>query len=191
MSNSGFSILPDLPHEERIGGVTLYDTPWLRVRIDDVRMPSGREGQRAVAERPPSVVIVPVTIDGSVLMIRQYRYAAEQYLLELPAGLVDPGEDPLTTASRELREETGYVADSLRILATVFMSPGFTDERTTFVLAEGCTPIDHTPDPDEPIRVMPIALAELPRLLEPGRSDVIQAQAMLGLLWLLRLIPAV
>ncbi|HYI25867.1 MAG TPA: NUDIX hydrolase [Thermomicrobiales bacterium] len=184
---TGSEIIHDIPFGSRTGSETIYDASWLRFRIDDVRLPSGRASQRAVVERPKSVVIVPVTVDGEVLLIRQYRYAAGQHLIELPAGLIDPGEDALTTARRELIEETGHEPGTLRILATVFMSPGYTDEQTTFVLAEGCSPVEHEPDPDEPIRVAKIPLAEVTDLLIPGDMQVIQAQAMLGLMWLLRM----
>ena len=104
-------------------------------------LPSGRASQRAVVERPKSVVIIPVTTEGEVLLIRQYRYAVDQYLIELPAGLIDPGEDALATAARELAEEAGYEPSTMRVLTTVYMSPGYTDEQTTYVLAEGCRPV--------------------------------------------------
>ncbi len=189
MSIADLTPAQELPHETRTGSETIYDQPWLKVRIDDVTLPSGRAGQRAVVQRPQSVVIIPVTAEREVLVIRQYRYAADRYLIELPAGLIDPGEDALVTAARELIEETGHEPGSLRVLTTVYMSPGYTDEQTTYVLAEGCRPVDHAPDPDEPIRVAKLPLAEVPDLLVPGETLVIQAQAMLGLMWLLRMQP--
>ena len=176
----------DLPHEFATGSRLVFDRPWLRVRVDDVRLPSGRASQRAVVERPKSVVIIPVTTEGDVLLIRQFRHAVNQYLIELPAGLIDPGEDALATAARELAEEAGYEPSTMRLLTTVYMSPGYTDEQTAYVLAEGCRPVTHEPDPDEPIRIAKVPLAEVAGLLMPGETQVIQAQAMLGLLWLLR-----
>ncbi len=178
---------PDLPHEERIDSRRAFDGRLLHVRVDDVRLPSGRESVREIVEHPGSAVIVPVTTDGHVLMIRQYRYATGEYLLELPAGLVDPGEDIATAGTRELLEETGHRAGSVRELARVWVSPGYSEERTTLLLAEGCEPVPHEGDEDEPIQIIRVPLAAVPSLLEPGASPVHNAQAMLGLLWLVRL----
>lgn len=177
----------DLPHEEQIGSSRAFDGRMLHVRVDRVRLPSGRESVREVVEHPGSVVIVPVTGDDEVILIRQFRHAAGRTLLELPAGLIDPGEEILETARRELREETGYEAETLRHLTTVFMTPGYSDERASIVLAEGCTAVDHEPDPDEPIRIVTMPIAEIPALVEPGASAVEDAQGLIGLLWLLRL----
>jgi ADP-ribose pyrophosphatase len=165
----------------------MYDSRYVSLRVDEVILPSGRASERHVVERNPSVVIIPVTTDDHVLLVRQYRHAVGQRLIELPAGMIDEGEDILEAAARELREETGHEAASLKILATVYLSPGFTNEESTFVLAEGCVPVPFDADPDEPIQVTRLPMAEIPALLEPGDTRINQAQAMLGLLWLLHL----
>lgn len=159
----------------------------LHVRVDNVRLPSGRESVREVGEHPGSVVIVPVTVNDEVILIRQFRHATGRTLLELPAGLIDPVEEILETARRELHEETGYVAGTLRHLTTVFMTPGYSNERASIVLAEDCVATDHEPDPDEPIQIVTMPIAGIPALLEPGSSEVEDAQGVIGLLWLLRL----
>lgn len=179
--------LADAPHEEQTGSARAFDGSMLHVRVDQVRLPSGRESVREVVEHPGSVVIVPVTVDDAVILIRQFRHAAGRTLLELPAGLIDPGEEILETARRELREETGYEAGTLRHLTTVFMTPGYSDERASIVLAEGCVAMDHEPDPDEPIQIVRMPIAGIPALVEPGASAVEDAQGLIGLLWLLRL----
>jgi len=178
---------PDLPHETRIGTRRAFDGHLLHVRVDDVRLPSGRESVREIVEHPGSAVIVPVTADGHVLLIRQFRYLTGEYLLELPAGIVDPGEDVIATGRRELIEETGHEAGSIRELATVYVSPGYTGERSTLLLAEGCRPVAHEADQDEPIQLVRVPLAEVPALLDAGDSPIRNAQAMLGLMWLVRL----
>jgi ADP-ribose pyrophosphatase len=179
------SDVPD--HEVTTGSRRAFDGKLLRVRVDEVTLPSGRTSVREVVEHQGSVVIVPVTPDNQVILIRQFRHATGRILLELPAGLIDPGEEILATARRELREETGYEAGSLRHVTTVFASPGYSEERTSIVLAEGCRAGGHKPDPDEPIELVRYPIAAIPDLLVPGDTEIADAQAMIGLLWLLRL----
>lgn len=176
-----------LPHEERIGTRRVYDGHLLHLRVDDVRLPSGRESVREIVEHPGSVVIVPLTAEREVLLVRQFRYATGRYLAELPAGLIDPGEHFMETATRELTEETGYAAESLRHLTTVYVSPGYAQERSAIVLATGCRPVAHVPDQDEPLELIRHPLATLDELLVPGNTAIENAPTMLGLLWLLRL----
>ena len=178
---------PERPHETAIGTRRAFDGKLLHVRVDDVRLPSGATSGRELVEHPGAAVILPVTEAREVLMIRQYRYAFDRYLLELPAGLVDPGEGVMETARRELTEETGYAAGSLRYLTTVLPSPGYAQERSALVLATGCHPVPHEADEDEPIDVLRVPLADLGAFLTPGNTAIENAQAMLGVLWLLRL----
>ncbi len=175
------------PHEQTRSQRYVYESPYMNLRVDDVTLPSGRESDRHVVERNPSVVIIPVTTDDHVLLVRQYRYATGKRLIELPAGMIDPGETVLETAARELREETAHEAAHLEHLATLYLSPGFTDEQSSFVLATGCDPVPQDQDIDEPVQVTRVPLAEIPSLITPGNSTINQAQAMIGLLWLLRL----
>lgn len=176
-----------MPHEEQVSTTRGFDGALLHVRVDDVRLPSGRASKREIVEHPGSVVVVPVTTAGTVLMIQQYRYAVGEYLLELPAGLVDPGEAPLAAAGRELVEETGYRAGSLALLASAWVSPGYSQEETRIVLARGCVPVEHEADEDEPIELLHVPLADVPGLLTAGNGVLRNMQAMLGLMWLYRL----
>lgn len=180
---------PDLPHDERISTERPFDGHLLKLRVDTVRQPSGKESIRELVEHPGSACIIPVTTDGKVLLIRQFRYATNEYLLEIPAGLIDEGEEPIATAKRELIEETGYEAGSIRELCTVYISPGYSEEVTTIFLAGNCTPIEdeHEDNEDEPIQMLYLPLSDIPALLTEGESKVGDAQTMLGLLWLVRL----
>ncbi|MGB3330268.1 MAG: NUDIX hydrolase [Thermomicrobiales bacterium] len=178
---------PQRPHEVTTGTQRAFDGRLLHVRVDAVRLPSGAMSAREIVEHPGSAVVLPLTAEREVLMIRQYRHAFGRYLLELPAGLVDPGEDAIATAGRELIEETGYAATALRHLTTVLASPGYTQERSALVLATGCHAVAHAADEDEPIDVLRVPLADLGALLEPGNTAIENAQAMLGVMWLLRL----
>lgn len=179
---------PDAPrHEVTIGSRRIFDGKMLHVRVDDVTLPSGRTSVREVIEHPGAVIIVPVTLDDQVIMIRQFRHVTGRILLGLPAGLIDPGEEIMETARRELREETGHEPGSLRHLTTVFASPGYSEERSSIVLAEGCRAVERESDPDEPIELVRYPIAAIPNLLVPGDTELEDAHAMLGLLWLLRL----
>jgi ADP-ribose pyrophosphatase len=182
-----FENAPDLPHDEHLSSERAFDGMLLKLRVDKVRTPSGKEAQRELIEHPGSVVIVPVTTDGKVLFVRQFRYSIGEYLLELPAGLIDPGEDPLESAKRELVEEVSYEAGTIRELCKVYISPGYTQEMTTIYLAEDCTPVDHEDDEDEPMQLFPIDLHDIPAMLTPGVADAVDAQTLLGMLWLVRL----
>src|SRR6267143_5444251 len=115
----------------------IYQGPIFGIRRDEVIEPGGVRATREVITHPGSVVVLPVLSDGRILMIRQYRYAARQYLWELVAGRIDAGEKPREAAARELIEETGYRARKFRIFLDVFPTPGFLEERMFILLAEG------------------------------------------------------
>lgn len=176
----------DKPHEQRLSSRRAYDGHILHLRVDDVRLPSGRETVREVIEHPGSVIVLPVTTDDNVIFIRQYRYAIDRYVIELPAGLIDRGEEPEHAAARELHEETGYEAGDLRFLGAAYVSPGYTQEQSHFYVATGCHQVEHEPDQDEPIDLLHVPLNELPGLIRPGAARIENAQALLALNWFVR-----
>jgi len=169
-----------------IGTARGFDGAHLHVRVDRVRLPSGRETSREVIEHPGSVAVVPVTADGRVLLIRQYHHPIAEALLGIPAGTAEPGEDPATTARRELLEETGHVAARFVELTSFFTSPGYTTERMTIFRADGCRPTGGAPAPDELIVLESLPLADIPALLGPGPDRIREAKTLVALLWLLR-----
>ncbi len=138
------------------------------LREDTVQLANGNTALREIVEHAPVVAIVPIDESGDVILVRQYRLAAEEALLEVPAGLVDPGEDLEAAAQRELQEETGYRAASLRRLAGFFASPGFCTEFIHVYLAAGLTESPLAGDDDEDITVERVSLAEGVRLVEAG-----------------------
>lgn len=172
--------------EALLGSSRGFDGKRVRVRVDAVRLPSGRETVREVVEHPGAVAIVPITIDDRVLLIRQHHHAIGRALLGLPAGTIDPDEAPIETARRELIEETGYAAGRLVELVSYYTSPGYTDERLTLFRADDCRPAGNGPSPDELISVVPVPLAEIPLLLAPGSDQIREAKTLIGLLLLLR-----
>lgn len=131
---------------------------------------------------PGSVVLLPYLADGRVLLVRQYRHAARQALWELPAGTLEPGEDPLDAAQRELAEETGYRARRLKRLCEFFPSPGILSEKMRLFEARGLTPSPAHPDPDERIRVRRFSRPELRALVSAGK--IRDGKTLAGLLWL-------
>ena len=145
-----------------------------------MELANGNTACREIVEHAPVVAIVPLDENGEIILVRQYRLAAEEALLELPAGLVDPGEDLEAAAQRELQEETGYRAASLRRLGGFFVSPGFCTEFIHIYLAAGLTESPLDGDEDEDIRIERMPLAEAVRLVETG--DIKDAKSVAGLL---------
>lgn len=176
----------DKPHEQRLASRRAYDGHILHLRVDDVRLPSGRETVREIVEHPGSVIVLPVTTDREALFIRQYRYTIGKTVIELPAGLIDPGEAPDVAAARELQEETGYQAGDLRFLGAAYVSPGYTQEMSHFYVAVGCKLADQEPEPDELIELVHVPVDDLSELLRPGESPIENAQALLALNWFAR-----
>ena len=145
--------------------------------------PDGTTFTRDIVRHPGAVAVVPVTDDGHVLLVRQFRGAIDGPLLEIPAGTRDvPGESPEDTARRELTEEVGVRARHLRHLTTMYNSPGFCDERTDLFLATDLQPADHDREgvEEQHMEVVPVALADIDAMIADGR--LLDGQTMLGLL---------
>ena len=149
--------------EKTLSSERIYDGAIIHVRRDRVLLPNGRTSVREVVEHPGGVGILAVDGDGMVLLVRQYRYAFGRTLLEIPAGKREPGEEPLVTARRELREETGVTADSWTPLGQLIASPGCYDETLYLYLAPGLHSGDTDPDEDEFLSVERMPMAELTR----------------------------
>jgi 8-oxo-dGDP phosphatase len=156
-----------------------------RLRVDRLRMPDGDEAEREVVEHPDAVAMVPITDDGHVVLLRQFRHPVRGYLLELPAGKLDnDGEGPEAAAHRELIEEVGLSAARLTRLVRFHNSSGWTDESTTVYLAEGLRPAeaeDFTAQHEEAdMEVVRMPLAEAVRLVRAG--EIADAKTVIGLL---------
>lgn len=164
--------------EERIVGEVIFEGRMLRLERDIVRLPNGLETSREVVRHPGAVAIVALQ-DQNILMVRQYRYAVGQETLEIPAGKLDPQEQPLECAERELREETGY-RGILEPISTFYTTPGFTDEVMHLFLARDLVWDPLTPDDDEFLGVEIIPWKEaLQKALQNKFND---AKTILGIL---------
>jgi len=138
--------------------------------------------EREIVEHPGAVVIVAVDTDGHVALVRQLREATRRELLELPAGTLEPGEDPLATARRELAEETGLTGGEWREVTRFWTAPGFCRELMTLFFAEGVEPGEATPEADEELEVVRWPVAEI----EDRLGEVEDAKTLAGLVLFLR-----
>jgi ADP-ribose diphosphatase len=167
---------------------TVYTGKVFGIRRDEVIEPTGVRTTREMITHPGSVVVLPVLPDGRVLLIQQYRYAARQYLWELVAGRMDPGETPLQAAARELKEETGYSAKRLKIFLEFFPTPGFLEEKMYLLLAEGLTPGKAEPEEDEKIVARPYTHKQLDEMLR--KKQLRDAKTIAGILYYLRFLSS-
>jgi ADP-ribose pyrophosphatase len=151
-----------------IQATTIYNGRAFDVQKVQMRLPNGREGTYDLVQHPGAVTIVPVK-DGKILFVRQYRIGARQTLLELPAGTLEPGEDPLPAAARETREEIGMAAGELRLLGEFYMAPGYSSEHMWVYLATDLHPDPLACDEDEFIEVESIPVAEVYEMTRNGQ----------------------
>lgn len=169
-----------LSPEHVIARKDVYRGRILTLRVDEVRLPNGRQTTREIVEHPGAVVIVAVDTRGRVAMVRQYRAAVGHELLELPAGTREPNETAEACARRELSEEMGLTAASWTALGGFYSAPGFCTEYLSLFLAAGLTPSAGHPEEDEQIQREWIELAAVPRMIAEG--DVCDAKSIAGLL---------
>jgi ADP-ribose pyrophosphatase len=171
-----------LPPFRKVGETELYRGSLIRVVRAEFEGPDGQTFDREVVHHPGAVVVVPVTGDGQVIMVRQFRSAIEEDLLEIPAGKRDvEGEDTAVTAQRELAEEVGRRAGQLELLARFYNSPGFCDEFTWLYLARQLevVPSDRQGAEEQVMTVEQVPLADAPALIASGR--IVDAKSIIGL----------
>lgn len=164
----------------------VYQGPLFRVTKDRIIEPGGKENVRDVIRHNGSAVILAIDSSKSkkdpwIVMERQYRHAARQFLWELPAGKMEPGEDPLTGAQRELEEETGYRARKWKLLLEYWASPGFLGESMQLFLAEDLTPGHASPEDDEDIELRLVKLSEVLKAIEKG--EIHDGKTLTAILW--------
>jgi ADP-ribose pyrophosphatase len=159
----------------------LLQTRLFRVVRRRGRTASGHEYAHEIVEHPGAVVILPILDDGRVCLIRNFRVAVGQTLIELPAGTLEPGEDPADTARRELEEETGYRAARIEALLEFFMSPGILRERMHAYLATGLTKGPPAPQASEQIEPLLVSWDEALRMVRSG--EIQDAKTLAALLY--------
>lgn len=165
--------------EKLIDSTRVFEGRMISVRVDNVQLPTEKKVTREVVEHPGAVAVVAIREDKTVVMVRQYRHPAGKILLEIPAGKLDEGENPDACAVRELEEETGYKAAVIRKLATVYTTPGFTDELMHIYAAEGLSQSKQNMDEDEFIDIDYYTPQQLKEMIQAGQIE--DAKTLLGL----------
>lgn len=167
----------------RVASESVLRTPIFGLRRDTVAHPdTDQPADVFVLESPGWVNVVPETPDGRIVMVRQWRHGSRSLELEVPAGLIDPGETPLEAGPRELREETGYASDRWTTIGQMLPNPAYQDNVCTTLLAEDCRWVgEPQPDPDESIEVVLAEAAEVRDLVRSG--ELRNSVALCAVLW--------
>ena len=169
--------------EKTISSKRIYEGKIINLKVDEVNLPNGRTSKRELIEHPGAVAILAITADNKIIMVEQYRKALERSIVEVPAGKLEKGESPETTAMRELEEETGYTADSLQLIQSFSTSPGFADEVVHLFFAEGLRKSESgaVTDDDEFVELMEVSVEEAEQMMLDNR--IYDAKTAFAVLW--------
>jgi len=170
--------MPDLPRVANSRPV--HAGRVLQIRVDEVEMPNGTVTAREVVHHPGAVAMVPVRKDGQLLLVTQYRHAMGARLLEIPAGTLEPGEDPLLAAGRELREEVGFRAGRVDYVGKFYVAPGYCDELLHLYICRDLEADSLDADDDEDIEVEAMTLDEALQAIAEER--IVDAKSIIGIL---------
>lgn len=170
----------------RISGRRVYDGKVISLDLDVVEFPDGTTGEMEIVRHPGASAVVPFLSDPrgddpQLLLIKQYRYAAGGYMYEIPAGRLNPGEDPAECARRELREETGCSASSIEHIYTMYTTPGFTDERIHIFVATGLTRGPTAHEADEFLSLETVLVTQALEMIKGGQIN--DGKTALGILF--------
>jgi ADP-ribose pyrophosphatase len=167
--------------EKKLKSDVVYQGSFLKVLRDEVELPNGKKSTREYIPHPGAAMVIPVTDQGQLVMIRQYRYPLQAEFIEFPAGKIDPGEDALQTAHRELQEEIGQTAKDFRHLTTIHPVIGYSNELIEIYVAKGLSLTKQDLDEDEFVDVFEISFGEAMELMKQGK--ITDVKTMIGLFW--------
>jgi ADP-ribose pyrophosphatase len=171
-------------HEKIMHTDEIYNGRVVKLVVHDVELPDGKHSKRELVRHPGAVAIVALDPDQNVLLVRQYRIAADRILSEIPAGTLNPGEDPQVCAIRELQEETGYKPGNIERIGGIFVAPGYTTEFIHLYLATNLAESSLDQDEDEFIEMDRVPLSEAIAMIE--RGDIIDGKSTAALLMVAR-----
>lgn len=166
--------------EETLSSQIIYSGRVVKLRVDNIRLPSGRQTKREVIEHSECVAIVAVDTDDNILLVRQFRKPIEKDLLEIPAGGVEPGEEPIATVRREMCEETGYLPRNIKRIGGFYSTPGFCTEYLHLYLATDLVPKRLYASDTESIELVQMPLSQIAELINAG--TICDAKSIAGLL---------
>lgn len=153
-------------------------------QVDEIQYDSGNFGIREIAVHPGGAVVIPITDDNKIILVKQFRYPLQKTLIELPAGKLDKNEDPLTCAVRELEEETGYKAKEFRKLGAIYTAPGYCTEILHIYKAVALTPGNHNREEGEHgMELLELSLDEIKKMILSG--EINDAKTIAGIFYLI------
>lgn len=166
--------------ETLLDSVPVFAGKIINLRLDSVQLPDGNKAKREVVEHPGAVAVVPILPDGSIVLVKQYRHPVGEVTWEIPAGKLESKEAPELCAYRELEEETGYRADTMRKLTAFFTTPGFTNELIHVYAAQGLRATSQNTDADEFIDALAVSRDEALRMIKSG--EIKDGKSIIGIL---------
>jgi len=168
-----------LPQEKTVSSETIYQGRAVEIRVDTVEMPGGRITTREIVHHSDCIAIIAIDDDGNILLVSQFRKAVEKELLEIPAGGIEPGEDPVTAVIREMQEETGYLPKKVESLGGFYSAPGYCTEYLYLYLATELVPSRLFAEDTEGIKVVRVPTDQIPELITAG--TIRDAKSIAGL----------
>ncbi len=166
--------------EKTMKSEKIYEGKIINLKLDTVELPDQKYTKREIVEHPGAVAIVPITADNELVLVKQFRKAIEEAIIEIPAGKLEHGEDPASCAVRELKEETGFTAEKIQYVFQFYTSPGFSNEKMHLFVATGLAEGTAEPENDEYIEIIKIKLDNLLNMINNG--EITDSKSIIGIL---------